>query len=82
MLAAQALPESESPMATLRHIHQLMNERRLVRLTDGRVGKVVRVDTTFPGNDTTVSVWTDSKSPGVAKVSLADVLGDADKATA
>ena len=35
-----------------------MNERRLVWLVDGRIGKVVRVDTLFPGNATTVSVWT------------------------
>ncbi len=64
-------------MATLRTLHQLMNDRRSVQLVDGRVGKIVRVDTTFPGNSTTVSVWTDSKSPGIAKVSLADVLGEA-----
>jgi len=55
----------------------MMNERRMVLLSDGRIGKVVRVDTTFPGNATTVSVWTDSRSPGVAKVSLADVVGEA-----
>jgi hypothetical protein len=64
-------------MATLRHIHQLMNERRMVQLSDGRIGKVVRVDTLFPGNCTTVSVWTDSTSRGLAKVSLADVVGEA-----
>ena len=52
--------ESEYPMASLRHIHQMMNERRMVQLVDGRIGKVVRVDTTFPGNTTTVSVWTGS----------------------
>lgn len=45
-------------MATLRLIHQLMNERRMVQLADGRTGKVVRVDTLFPGNATTVSIWT------------------------
>jgi len=55
----------------------MMNERRMVLLSDGRIGKVVRVDTTFPGNATTVSVWTDSKAPGVAKVSLTDVVGEA-----
>lgn len=37
-----------------------MNERRMVQLADGRVGKVVRVDTTFPANTTTVTIWTDS----------------------
>lgn len=69
-------------MATLRLIHQMMNQRRMVRLSDGRVGKVMRVDTTFPGNATTVSIWTDSKSPSVAKVSLTDIVGDADKQSA
>jgi hypothetical protein len=51
-------------MATLRHIHQLMNERRMVQLSDGRVGKVVRVDTTFPDNATTVTVWTATTADG------------------
>jgi hypothetical protein len=42
-----------------------------VRLEDGRVGKIVRVDTTFPANETEVSVYTeDEKGPGIAKVSL------------
>lgn len=48
----------------------------MVRLSDGRMGKVVRVDTHFPENSTTVSVWTSSQSPGVAKVSLTDIVGD------
>jgi len=61
-------------MATLRDIHQFINERREVRLTDGRVGKVVRVDTLFPGNATTVTIWTRSSGPAVAKVSLSDVV--------
>ena len=64
-------------MATLRHVHQLMNERRMVQLSDGRIGKVVRVDTTFPDNATMVTVWTDSSGPGVAKVALAEVIGEA-----
>lgn len=69
-------------MATLRHLHQLMNERRMIRLSDGRIGKVVRVDTLFPGNATTVTVWTDNNGPTIAKVSLAEVLGEADKQSA
>jgi hypothetical protein len=65
-------------MATLRHIHQLMNERRMVLLADGRVGKVVRVDTLFPSNATTVTVWTDSGvSPPLSQVTLGDVVGEA-----
>ena len=53
-----------------------MNERRTVRLSDGRIGKIVRVDTLFPENSTTVSVWTCSQSPAVAKVSLTDIVDD------
>ncbi|HEX2671629.1 MAG TPA: hypothetical protein VHM25_12190 [Polyangiaceae bacterium] len=68
-------------MASLRHIHQFMNERRLVRLADGRTGKIIRVDTLFPDNDTQVTVWTpDSTGPGLAKVErfeLKDVVGAA-----
>jgi hypothetical protein len=76
-------------MANLRHIHQLMNERRMVQLADGRVGKVVRVDTTFPENATTITVWTNSNEaqgpastsgpasgPGISKVSLSDIVGE------
>lgn len=53
----------------------------MVRLSDGRVGKIMRVDTHFPENATTVSVWTGSHSPGLAKVSLTEIVGqDADEA--
>jgi hypothetical protein len=69
-------------MLSLWHIHQMMNERRPVQLLDGRVGTVVRVDTLFPANSTTVSVWTDSHSPTVAKVALAEVLGEAERQSA
>lgn len=66
-------------MASLRHIHQFMNERKLVRLADGRTGKIIRVDTLFPENDTQVTVWTsDECGPGIAKVErieLKDVVG-------
>jgi hypothetical protein len=65
-------------MTTLRHIHQYMTDRRRVLLEDGRVGKIVRVDTVFPKGSTTVSVWTETKKgPGVAKVSLDSVVGPA-----
>jgi hypothetical protein len=70
-------------MASLRHIHQLMSERRPVLLADGRTGKIMRVDTWFPDNDTKVTVWTaNGNAPGVAKierVQLKDVLGIADR---
>ena len=69
-------------MASLRHIHQIMNERRMVQLADGRTGKIMRVDTWFPDNDTKVTVWTaDSSGPGLAKVErfeLKDVVGVVD----
>jgi hypothetical protein len=73
----------------------------MVQLADGRIGKVVRVDTLFPGNATTVSGWTgiaadaampfssstpmstaspsSTSSPSLAKVSLGDIVGAADK---
>ena len=73
---------SNHDMATLQHLHQLMNERRMVQLSDGRIGKVVRVDTLFPGNATTVTVWTDSSRPNISKVSLSDVIGEAAKRSA
>ena len=81
LLGAKAFA-SNHRMATLRHLHQLMNERRMVRLADGRVGKIVRVDTLFPDNATTVSVWTNSNGPSIAKVSITDVVGDAARESA
>jgi len=54
----------------------------MVRLSDGRIGKIVRVDTHFPENATTVSIWTDSQSPGLAKVSLTEIVGDAARESA
>jgi hypothetical protein len=63
-------------MTSLRNIHAYMTEHRWVLLRDGRTGKIVRVDTTFPSNDTTVTIWTDSgKMPSVAKVRLEQVVG-------
>jgi len=65
-------------MASLRHIHQFMNERQLVRLADGRTGRIIRVDTLFPNNDTQVTVWTPDDAPGLAKIErieLKDVVG-------
>jgi hypothetical protein len=54
-------------MATLRHIHRYMNERRAIVLSDGRVGKISRVDTFFPKNETVVTVWLkDTGESGVA----------------
>jgi len=65
-------------MTTLRQIHLMMADRRRVLLQDGRTGKIVRVDTVFPRNSTTVSVWTETADgPGVAKVDLASIVGPA-----
>jgi hypothetical protein len=65
-------------MASLRHIHQIMNERGSVRLADGRVGKIMRVDTLFPDHEVKVTVWTSDRTrPGLAKVEsveLKDVI--------
>jgi hypothetical protein len=68
-------------MASLRHIHQIMNDRKRVLLRDGRTGKIMRVDTSFPSNDTRLTIWTSADGkPGLAKVGLADVVGEAPKA--
>lgn len=67
---------------TLRHIHRYMTDRSRVRLDDGRIGKIVRVDTLFPAQTTTVSVWTEGPAgPGVAKVDLHRVVGPAERKT-
>jgi hypothetical protein len=58
-------------MLTLRHLQKLQDQRSVVRLEDGRVGKIIRVDTTFPANRTEVSVYTEGeRGPGIAKVGL------------
>lgn len=44
-------------MMTLKTLRQLQDARRAVQLDDGRIGKIVRVDTTFPENRTLVSVF-------------------------
>lgn len=69
------LETTKPPMPTLRYIHQLMNEHRIVALTDGRVGRIVRVDTLFPANVTTVTLWLEA-TPSVTRVSLNEVLGE------
>lgn len=70
-------------MASLRLVHQIMNQRKPVVLADGRTAKIMRVDTWFPDNDTKVTVWTpNGNGPGVAKIErvrLNDVIGVADK---
>ncbi|HET9954594.1 MAG TPA: hypothetical protein VFQ61_08820 [Polyangiaceae bacterium] len=65
-------------MTTLRHIHRYMNDRRRVVLDDGRAGKIVRVDTVFPENETYVTVITDAASDSSVKVLLSQVKGPAE----
>jgi len=58
-------------MLPLRVVQKLQDERAPVALDDGRLGRIVRVDTLFPGNETVVSVYTELEGgPGIAKVSL------------
>jgi hypothetical protein len=65
-------------MTALRQLHEIMTRRQSILLSDGRTGKIMRVDTEFPSNTTTVSVWTETaKGPGIAKVGLDRVVGPA-----
>jgi hypothetical protein len=55
-----------------------MTTRRRVRLADGRTGIIVRIDTSFPGGDAVVEVWTNEEGkPGLAKVKATSVVGAA-----
>jgi hypothetical protein len=55
-----------------------MTDRRRVELDDGRLAKIVRVDTVFPPNHTIVWVWTDTPTgPSLAKVDLGRIVGPA-----
>lgn len=60
---------------SLRYLHRCMTDRQRVQLDDGRLANIVRVDTEFPANQTTVSVWTNG--PGVTKVDLRRIVGPA-----
>jgi hypothetical protein len=63
-------------MAELSYIHRYMTERRRVVLDDGRTGKIIRLDTAYPGPRTTVVLWMDgAEGPSVAKVNLDRVVG-------
>ena len=65
-------------MMNLRQIHRCMTDRRRVQLDDGRSGKIVRVDTVFPANQTTVSIWMETaQGPGVSKVDIGRIVGPA-----
>ena len=67
---------------SLRHLQRCMTDRRKVELDDGRLARIVRVDTEFPANQTTVSVWTDTpKGPSLTKVDLGRIVGPAPETT-
>jgi len=57
-------------MMTLKTVRKMQDARKPVELDDGRIGKIVRVDTLFPGNHTVVSVYMLGEGPGIAKVTL------------
>ena len=62
-------------MLTLRHVQALQDQGSSVQLDDGRIGKIVRVDTSFPENTTEVSVYTEgARGPGIAKVGLSRLV--------
>ncbi len=63
-------------MTTIRHLEQYMADRRRVLLDDGREGEILRIDTQFPSQDTTVSVWTGVRT-GLAKVRAESIVGPA-----
>ncbi|MBW2529624.1 MAG: hypothetical protein JRI23_35935 [Deltaproteobacteria bacterium] len=63
-------------MADLRHIHSYMTARRRVMLDDGTTGRILRLDTAFPGPHTIVSMWTECvEGPQLAKVDIRRVIG-------
>lgn len=63
-------------MADLWHLHEYMTARRRVLLDDGTTARIVRLDTAFPGRQTTVSVWADAADgPRLAKVDIRRVVG-------
>lgn len=64
-------------MADVRRLKKCMADRRRVLLDDGRQGEILRIETAFPDQCTTVSVWTRS---GLAKVSSESIVGEAPEA--
>lgn len=63
-------------MAELRHIHEYMTTRRRVLLDDGSTGKILRLDTAYPGPRTMVWVWRETlEGPREAKVDIHRVIG-------
>ena len=53
-----------------------MTRRRRVLLDDGTTGKILRLDTAYPGPCTVVLVWRDTlEGPREAKVDIRRVVG-------
>jgi hypothetical protein len=68
-------------MTTLRSVHRIMDDRLTVLLAGGRTGKIVRIDTVFPGNATSITVWLyGDEEPRVVKVPLSAIVGVAREA--
>jgi hypothetical protein len=63
-------------MADLLYLHKYMVDRRKVVLVDGRTGRILRLDTAFPGRRVVASIWTDgADGPAVAKVDVEQIVG-------
>jgi hypothetical protein len=63
-------------MADLLYLHKYMVDRRKVVLDDGRTGRILRLDTAFPGRRVVVPIWTDGDDgPAVAKVDVERIVG-------
>jgi len=70
-------------MSLVRTMYAIMASRKHVMLPDGRTGVITRVDTSFPGEDTTVEVWVKTaEGPGLAKVNAKTVTEIGEKKTA
>lgn len=61
-------------MDNVRLLREHMADRRRVQLPDGQTGEIIRIETSFPANTTTVSVYT-GVGPGIVKVDADAVAG-------
>jgi hypothetical protein len=75
--------EQTRGMSLVRTMYAIMASRKKVLLSDGRTGVITRVDTSFPGEETTVEVWMKgAEGPGLAKVNAKTVTALSPKKTA
>lgn len=63
-------------MARRGKLQHLMTTGQMVLLDDGRQGRILRIDTSFPARTTTISLWM-SNGPALAKVSGDAIVGPA-----